>query len=127
MENKRFFTSEEKEIALKRQEFMCGSCGEDLWRLPLGYGQGHHILPYSMGGETSIDNEVVLCPNCHVIHDNMAICGQLWGGYDIADMEDEQIRDMAKFEWAIEQSRINAQNPKIQKTIRRFKRKVGLA
>jgi len=121
---KRFYTPEEKEIGLVRQEFMCGECGADLWQEVLGYCQAHHILPYGMGGETSIANLVILCPNCHVVHDNMAVCGTMYGGIDITEMEPEQIRDQGIYEKSIGLSRINAGNPKIQKTIFNYRQKI---
>lgn len=123
---KRLYSHEDKRIALERQEYMCGGCGMDLWQHPLGFCQGHHILPYSMGGNTEIDNLIVLCPNCHVVHDNMAICGQMWGGYDIEDMQEEQMRDEYKFLQSIPKVRKNAENEDIRRTINKFKRKVVL-
>jgi len=125
MENKRFFTPDEKEFALARQEFVCGGeCGDDLWQEPLGYCQGHHILPFAMSGATVIENLVILCPNCHIVHDNMAVCGQMYGGYDIKDMQPEQIRDQELFERSVLKARENAKNPKIQKTIFKYNKKV---
>jgi len=121
---KRLYTHEDKDIALVRQEYMCGGCGYDLWREPYGYTQGHHILPYGMGGATNIDNLVVLCPNCHVLHDNMAVCGTVYGGYDITEIQEEQIRDQEKYNGSIDMSRINANNPKIRKTIIKFRHKI---
>ena len=121
---KRFYSHEDKRIALDRQEYMCGGCGQDLSSHPMGYCQGHHMLPYGMGGDTSIENLMILCPNCHVVHDNMAICGTMYGGYDITEMESEQIRDQELFERSIPKSRKNAKNPVIQKTIFRYNKKV---
>lgn len=105
MIERRFFSQDEKRIALERQEYMCGECGADLWREPIGANQGHHILPYGMGGETTIDNLIVLCPTCHKYHDELALCGVMYGGYGITDMEEEQIRDPYKYRKAIPETK----------------------
>lgn len=89
----------------------------DLWEEPLGMGQAHHILPYSMGGATSIDNEVVLCPNCHVYYDNLAMCGVMYGGYDIHDMEPSQVRNDHLRNESIHKAKINKNNPSIARVI----------
>jgi 5-methylcytosine-specific restriction endonuclease McrA len=38
-----------------------------------GWSEGscdtHHIIPKSEGGEYSIENGVILCPNCHRLAD----------------------------------------------------------
>lgn len=125
MEGKRYFSHEEKQFAIDRQEGMCGGCGKDISRDHLGANHGHHILPYSLAGETVIENLVVLCPTCHTYHDNLAICGEMYGGYDITDMEEEQMRDPYLYLQSIPKVRKNAENEKIQETLKRQKLAVG--
>lgn len=38
----------------------CHECG---WNL--GPCEAHHIVPKSKGGKSSINNAIILCPNCH--------------------------------------------------------------
>jgi hypothetical protein len=44
--------------------FECAWCGEKLM-------ERHHIIEFSQGGENSLDNLILLCPNCHTqVHRN---------------------------------------------------------
>lgn len=122
---KRFYSHEDKRQMLERQEYMCGECGTDLWRDPIGKNQGHHILPFSMGGETSVENGIVLCQLCHQLHDALAICGHMYGGdYGIYDMQEEQIRNPYLALHSIPKAEANEKNPDIQKHIRKLKNKI---
>jgi hypothetical protein len=115
---KRLFSHEDKRIALERQEYMCGGgCGTSLWREPMGKGEGHHIVPFSMGGSTQIENLIVLCHKCHTYHDNQAICGNFYGGYQMSDMDESQIRDQELFERSAPKIEKNRVNPDIIRTL----------
>lgn len=103
MNGQRFFNHEEKETLLINQDFMCGECGEDLWGDHIGANPAHHILPTWAGGETVIENGVILCHACHVLWDNRAVIGEFYpGGYNLADFEEEQIADEKKYYNALE-------------------------
>lgn len=118
---KRLFTPEDKRKALERQDFLCGGgCGTDLWQTQ-GKGQGHHIVPWSLGGSTEQENLVVLCQKCHLYHDTLAMCGTIYGGYDITEADDTQIRDAYKFEEGTFKVRKNDRNPEIRKTIWKYR------
>lgn len=122
---KRLYSHEDKRIMLERQEYQCGECGMDLWREPIGKGQGHHILPYSMGGATTIENGVILCQTCHTYHDTQAICGNMYGGdYDIWDMDESQMRDPYLVIQSIPLALENRKNPDIQQHIKKQYRKI---
>lgn len=92
MEN-RSFSYEDKIQALENQSYQCGGCGGDLWRVALSQCESHHIVPFSYGGNTEPENLVILCPRCHTHHDNLALCGEYYGGYTREDIDDSQIRD----------------------------------
>lgn len=63
----RYFNEQQKVHIYWRQEGRCGDCGE---KVESDY-QFHHILNWKDSGETSIDNGVLLCYDCHKsIHDN---------------------------------------------------------
>ena len=53
------FTNKVKKSALERSKFKCERC----WSI---YDlEFHHKLPLSMGGNSTLENCVVLCHNCH--------------------------------------------------------------
>lgn len=112
MENRKF-SIDQKITSLERQEYMCGYCGQDLWRHDLSICEAHHIVPYSMQGASTSENLIVLCPNCHTLHDNLAICGVFYGGYEHPDIDDSQIRNRQGFESTKEFCKINSRNEKI--------------
>jgi 5-methylcytosine-specific restriction endonuclease McrA len=88
---KRLFSHEVKRTRLEMQEFMCGNCGQDLWKKPSGYTQGHHIVPHSLGGTLEPENLVILCPSCHVEADNAVMLhGTIYGGYHISEADNSQ-------------------------------------
>lgn len=50
----------------KRNKRLCEHCR---WRTPYGSEllHAHHVIPLSCGGPDTIDNLIILCPNCHAI------------------------------------------------------------
>lgn len=46
---------------------MCGKDGSIDGNKGLSFLEIHHIRPLSEGGTDSIENSIVLCPNCHKI------------------------------------------------------------
>ena len=97
MENRRY-SLEQKIEALEHQMYQCGYCGQDLWRHSLAICEAHHILMHSHGGATTSENLIILCPACHELHDNLALCGVYYGGYEETDIDDTQIRDRQLFD-----------------------------
>lgn len=112
MENRKY-SAEQKITALEYQEYMCGFCGQDLWRHNLSICEAHHIVPWSLGGATTQENLIVLCPTCHTLHDNLAMCGVFYAGYEHNDMDDTQLRNKAMFESSTTICKINGKNEKI--------------
>ena len=52
--------------AIREYGNKCDQCGWDAARCDV-----HHRVPKSLGGLHTLDNAIVLCPNCHrVIHEN---------------------------------------------------------
>jgi hypothetical protein len=123
---KRRFTPQEKREALENQDYLCGGgCGTDLWHESIGKGQGHHIVPWSLGGDTSMENLIVLCTKCHLYHDTLAMCGVIYGGYDISEADESQIRDTSKFEKGTFLTSKNRRNPDIRKTLFKYRNLSG--
>lgn len=56
------FTQEIKDKALFRQKIVCARCGEKLE--PPAFP--HFKKPSEMGGDTSLQNCVILCQKCHL-------------------------------------------------------------
>ena len=55
------------EAVIRKKGNVCEQCGWDKARCDV-----HHILPISEGGEHTINNGVVLCPNCHrILHQSI--------------------------------------------------------
>ena len=124
MSDGRFFTQVEKELMLQRQEYMCGDCGEDLWGDHIGRNPAHHIVPVWAGGATEIENGVVLCHECHVKWDNLAIMGEFYPGeYTTTDIDDSQIRDEALFRRAHHTIATNRGNPQLKSKIEKATRR----
>ena len=89
----RLFSRDMKRERLEHQEYMCGECGDNIYGKPMGYTQGHHIVPHSLGGSLNIENLVILCPKCHVKADKeVMLHRKIYGGYDISDADDSQRR-----------------------------------
>jgi len=116
LENRKF-SPEQKIEALERAEYMCGGCGQNLWRQHLPVCEAHHIVPFSLGGATTQENLIVLCPNCHVYHDNLAICGVFYGGYEHSDIDKSQLRNRQLFENTKQQCEKNRETEGILKHI----------
>ena len=104
----RWFSSTDKHELLDRQLYECWGCGGDLSELGT-LAPAHHILPYWAGGETVLENAVVLCPTCHVIWDNRAVIGEFWPDNNLTDFEPEQVRDEERFFEAFKKTYKNKQ------------------
>jgi len=48
-----------------RDKYKCHFCSVDIRKVSLS-NTIHHIIPYNLGGEDSIDNCITICKNCHV-------------------------------------------------------------
>lgn len=57
--DRRFLSNVEREIVFQIDGRFCNHCGS-LENLSID-----HIIPYSLGGETTIDNSQVLCRKCN--------------------------------------------------------------
>lgn len=62
VKKRRLFTKKEKKIVLKNQGGKCAMCKE---KLAIEHCHGDHILPFSAGGETTVENCQVLHEHCH--------------------------------------------------------------
>jgi 5-methylcytosine-specific restriction endonuclease McrA len=58
----RTFTDKDKRTAYERQNGICPICGE---KHPIENMDGDHILEWSKGGRTTIDNLQMVCKSCH--------------------------------------------------------------
>lgn len=70
----RRFSRKTQELALLRQENLCGSCGTEIFGLGEAgrarhrFGESvhaHHIKHAKLGGTNDADNCVMLCWSCH--------------------------------------------------------------
>jgi len=52
------------------------SCNACEWRVLEGAICAHHIVPLSCGGESTLENLILLCPNCHAVAHHLL----RWGG-----------------------------------------------
>lgn len=124
---RRYFSQEEKTLMLERQEYMCGCCGENLWKshledISFSEFHAHHILPYSMGGATTLDNGVILCIDCHEYYTILSRGGYLYGGgdegsYNAWDMQPGQVSNPSATLEAIALILQNRLNPAVLETI----------
>jgi hypothetical protein len=64
-DSRRVFTKEEKQQIAHLQNGKCLCCGETLDVDNTTSYEGDHIIPYSEGGKTELDNCEVLCLTCH--------------------------------------------------------------
>lgn len=111
--SERFFTREQKDILLARQEYMCGECGRDLWRMPGRYLAAHHIVSHWQGGATDVDNGVILCPDCHLKYDTISIVGTIYPGVDVSQAEPSMIENRRAFFEGLTKIRHNRNNPQL--------------
>lgn len=58
----RFFSEAERRAMFVAANGICAGCGEPL---PSNF-HGDHKVPYSKGGETTLDNSQALCPKCNL-------------------------------------------------------------
>lgn len=87
----RFFNAEQKAQAIARQDFICPICGGGI---DMHHSECHHMVQWSEGGSSSIDNLVVLhTGNCHRRADAMGLLhGDLIVSGTIYDAEPSQFR-----------------------------------
>ena len=64
---KRVFTREQKQQVLATQDNECACCHDLLEPDNTSLYEGDHIIPYSEGGKTTLDNCEILCLECHHI------------------------------------------------------------
>ena len=64
---KRYASKRQKRILLINQDFKCALCGVELAE----DFECDHMVPFSEGGETSLENLQALCKQCHANKTNM--------------------------------------------------------
>lgn len=64
---KRTFSNSEKTKMIKKQFNQCSRCG---LKISLKNSEGHHEIPYSIGGPTLIWNGSMVCKTCHKVLTN---------------------------------------------------------
>lgn len=117
----RKFNRGQRDEMLIRQEYMCGGCGESMWRKPSYLRQAHHIVPYFAGGATRVENGVILCPTCHVSADNLNIIGTIYngnGGTPIETADPSMIASQHTHSIALQKIANNRSNPDLVRKIR---------
>lgn len=63
----RSFTDKEKAVKYAEQDGKCAICGK---AFPIEKMQGDHIIPWSEGGKTTLDNCQMLCTTCNIKKSN---------------------------------------------------------
>lgn len=63
----RQFTDKEKAVKYTEQDRKCAICGKEF---PIEKMQGDHIIPWSEGGKTTLDNLQMLCTTCNIKKSN---------------------------------------------------------
>ena len=58
---RRLASRTERELLAILQDFQCAICGSDL----AGGYECDHLVPYSKGGQTTLENLQALCLDCH--------------------------------------------------------------
>ena len=66
----RAFTDKQKQQMYIRQDKKCCDCGEEM---DISKLQGEHIIPWSQGGKTELDNGCMVCLPCHKERTNKQI------------------------------------------------------
>ena len=61
-DGKRGFTWDERIAVFRRENGVCQKCGREL---KMDNFHVHHKVPHKMGGKTTLENAVLLCPDCH--------------------------------------------------------------
>lgn len=64
-DSRRVFSKAEKQQVAHLQDCKCACCGEEIEVNNTSSYEGDHILEYSEGGKTTIDNCEILCLTCH--------------------------------------------------------------
>jgi superfamily II DNA or RNA helicase len=59
---RRLFSANQRTHIADRQHHVCAECNEDLPEV----FHVHHVVPWSEGGRTDIDNGVAVCVDCHI-------------------------------------------------------------
>ncbi|MDR2760285.1 MAG: HNH endonuclease [Rickettsiales bacterium] len=65
-ENARLFAKAQKIVACERFNYICPMCFQPLDIRDMDVIAGHHIVPYSRGGLTNLDNCLPLHASCHL-------------------------------------------------------------
>lgn len=101
-----------------RQGFLCGGgCGKDLWRATGREQQAHHIIPHRMTQDTSLENLVVLCADCHVRYDNLSIMGNIYDGSEDGMKIEEVGLPNAVMDRVMPQIALNRRDPQLRKRV----------
>lgn len=79
----------EREVFIQ-QDACCANCGKDMSFFPRGMIEYHHVIPYHISHDSSLENCVMLCPNCHaLIHEwNKQHPQNMWNKQSIELIED---------------------------------------
>lgn len=93
VDKRRVFTTEEKTAKLLEQGGECGYCGVDL---KLSECVGDHMVPHSLGGETTMDNLVVSCKSCNEMKSNLP--------YNLWEKLIPELKDSRKKETELEEA-----------------------
>lgn len=64
---KRYFSSEERIVLLKRAKSKCKICGKHLTFRTMC---GDHVYPWKLGGPTTLKNGQALCKKCNKLKGN---------------------------------------------------------
>ena len=65
--NIRSFTDSQKRTAYEKQSGICPKCGK---HFGIEEMEGDHIIPWSLGGKTEVENLQMLCKDCNRIKSN---------------------------------------------------------
>lgn len=87
----RFFNTEQKAMALARQDFICPICGGGI---DMHHSECHHMVQFNAGGSSSLDNLIVVHKGeCHRMADARGLANNdLIIGGTIYDAEPSQFR-----------------------------------
>ncbi len=79
----RLFDPLEKEVIWNRDRALCQNprCERSGQRVPFGEATIHHIIEHTTGGSTTLQNGVLICPECHRNRDEMQRLAPHFQGY----------------------------------------------